>query len=65
MTAPSEASEQRELLIDDLIDLPVQDFTECQLRRLSRALERALDAVETEYMRRNALQAEKGDEDAI
>lgn len=65
MTAPAEASEHREQLIDDLLDLPAQDFTEDQLRRLSRALERALDAVETEYMRRHALQAEKGDEDAI
>lgn len=49
-----QAHEHRELLIDELFELPVQDFTESQLRRLSQALERALDAVETEYMRRQA-----------
>lgn len=49
-----QASERREQLIDELQELDAQDFTESQLRRLSRALERALDAVETEYMRRQA-----------
>jgi hypothetical protein len=53
MTAPAEASEQRELLIDELSDLPVQDFTLAQLHRLAKALENALDDVETEFMRRD------------
>lgn len=47
------AHEDRELLINELCQLPVQDFTLAQLHRLSKALENALDDVETEFMRRD------------
>lgn len=45
--------EQRELLIHQLCDLPLHEFTQEQLHRLSKALENALDDVETEFMRRD------------
>ena len=48
-----QAHEHRELLIDELCELPVQDFTLSQLHRLAKALENALDDVETECMRRD------------
>lgn len=48
-----QAHEQRELLIDDLNDIRVHDFTQEQLHRLAKALENALDDVETEFMRRD------------
>lgn len=48
-----QAHEHRELLIDELCELPVQDFTLAQLHRLAKALENALDDVETEFMRRD------------
>jgi len=53
MDAQAHAHEQRELLIDELLELPVQDFTLAQLHRLAKALENALDDVETEFMRRD------------
>ena len=53
MTDDAKAHEQRELLIDELMELPTQDFTLSQLHRLSKALENALDDVETEFMRRD------------
>ena len=53
MDAQAHAHEQRELLIDELSELPVQDFTLSQLQRLAKALENALDDVETEFMRRD------------
>ena len=53
MEDQAKAHEHRELLIDELCELPVQDFTLAQLHRLSKALENALDDVETEFMRRD------------
>lgn len=53
MDQEAKAHEHRELLIDELWELPVQDFTLAQLHRLSKALENALDDVETEFMRRD------------
>ena len=48
-----QAHEHRELLIDELMELPTQDFTLSQLHRLAKALENALDDVESEFMRRD------------
>lgn len=53
MDQEAKAHEHRELLIDELWELPVQQFTLAQLHRLSKALENALDDVETEFMRRD------------
>lgn len=53
MVDQAQAHEHRELLIDELFELPVQDFTLSQLHRLAKALENALDDVETEFMRRD------------
>ena len=41
MDQEAKAHEHRELLIDELCELPVQDFTLAQLHRLSKALENA------------------------
>lgn len=53
MDQEAKAREHRELLIDELMELPTQDFTLSQLHRLAKALENALDDVETEFMRRD------------
>lgn len=53
MDQEAKAHEHRELLIDELMELPTQDFTLSQLHRLAKALENALDDVETEFMRRD------------
>lgn len=53
MDAQAHAHEQRELLIDELHELPLHEFTDAQIRRLSKALEKALDDVESEYLRRD------------
>lgn len=53
MDQEAKAHEHRELLIDELFELPVQDFTLAQLHRLAKALENALDDVESEFMRRD------------
>ena len=53
MDQEAKAHEHRELIIDELMELPTQDFTLSQLHRLAKALENALDDVETEFMRRD------------
>jgi len=53
MDAKAHAHEQRELLIDELHELPLHEFTDAQIRRLSKALENALDDVESECLRRD------------
>lgn len=53
MDQEAKAHEHRELLIDELMELPTQDFTLSQLHRLAKALENALDDVESELMRRD------------
>lgn len=45
--------EQREMFIDELSDLDLTPYTDKQLFRLAKALENALDDVETEAMRRD------------
>lgn len=53
MDQEAKAHEHRELLIDELMELPTHAFTDSQLRRLAKALENALDDVESEFMRRD------------
>lgn len=53
MAQEAKAHEHRELLIDELMELPTHDFTDSQLHHLAKALENALDDVESELMRRD------------
>lgn len=53
MDQEAKAHEHRELLIDELMELPTHAFTDSQLHRLAKALENALDDVESEFMRRD------------
>ena len=53
MDAKTHAHEQRERIIDGLHGLPLHEFTDDQLGRLSKALENALDDIESECVRRD------------
>ena len=53
MDPKAHAHEQRELLIDELHELPLHEFTDDQIRRLSKALENALDDIDLECVRRD------------
>lgn len=53
MDAKNHAYEQRELLIDGLHGLPLHEFTDAQLLRLTKALENALDDIDSECLRRD------------
>ena len=53
MDDQAKAHEHRELLINGLHGLPLHEFTDDQIRRLSKALENALDDIDSECVRRD------------
>lgn len=53
MEDKAKAHEHRELLIDGLHGLPLHEFTDDQLLRLTKALENALDDIDSECLRRD------------